>query len=85
MSDQRQHLAHAFDIPYLVTWTDNGPSLIADIVRADKDFSNTYADQKRRLTVDRELVEALGRIDFIEQMLLSLAPVPGAPDPARLH
>ncbi len=85
MSDQRQHLAHACDVPYLVTWTENGASLHADIIRADKDFSGTYADETRRLTFDRELVEDLGRIDFIEQMLLSLAPLPGAADPARIH
>jgi hypothetical protein len=84
MTERVQHLSWAYDVPYLVTWTETGTdTLTAKIERADTEFSGTWADEPKTITLPRFLVEDLGHQDAIQQMLIQLAPVaPGAADPA---
>jgi len=75
MPQPRQHLAWAFDVAYLVTWADDGSdTLAATIQRADTDFRDTWADTPRTITLPRALVDDLGDVAIINQMLGQLAP-----------
>ena len=82
----RQHLATAYQVPYLVSWFDGENSTsTAQIVRADKDFSNTFADTPRTISFPNFMIDEIGSIDLIEQYLASVAPVNRAAiDPALL-
>ncbi len=74
----KQHLAHAYDIPYLVTWNeclDSSTSLDAVVRRADSDFIGTFADEPKTLRFPKYLVDEIGFIETIEQTLATLAPV----------
>lgn len=77
MTAPRQHLSHGLDVPYIVRWTDNGTDdLTATIERADTDFQNTWADEPQTITIPRVLVDDLGDVEAINQMLDQLAPAP---------
>ncbi len=80
----KQHLATAYDVPYLVTWFEGENNMLnASIVVADSDFKGTWADEPQEMSFLASMVEEIGHITLMEQVLDQVAFVsPNVFDPA---